>query len=255
MALVTGASRNVGRAIALALASSGARVACVAHADEMALTESCSEINQAGGTARPYLADLRDVEVLRETVEAVATDLGNPIDILVHNAAIRPRRPIGDITVEDWDEVLATNVRGPFFLSQACIPSMREQKWGRIIHIGDLDAYWGNTLRAHVVTSKLAIVGLSRALANETARWGITVNTVVPGVLDTTRRHLDWYGGDLAQFHADRLSRIPQARLGRPEEVANACLFLASEESGYITGQELFVAGGGPLVRQTAQEY
>lgn len=254
VALVTGASRNVGLAIARVLAASGVRVACVARSDAEALRDVCNEISQSGGTARPFLADLSNITSLREVAAAIRAEFG-PVDIMVHNAAIRPRRRIEEVTVEEWDEVVATNLRGPFFLSQILIPDMRAKAWGRIIHIGGLDAYWGNPQRPHVVTTKLGTVGLARALANETARWGITVNTVVPGVLDTQRRQVDWYGGDMTKLYESRLEQIPQARLGTPDDIAYACLYFASDEANYVTGQELIVAGGAPLLRQRGQEY
>jgi NAD(P)-dependent dehydrogenase (short-subunit alcohol dehydrogenase family) len=252
--LVTGASRNIGRAIATVLAASGVNVACIARSDADALHDVCEEIGRLGGKASPFLADLRDIQSLRELGVAIRRDLG-AVDILVHNAAMRPRRRIDEVTVEEWDDVFATNLRGSFFLSQIMIPDMRAKAWGRIIHVGGLDAYWGNPQRPHVVATKLGTVGLARALANETARWGITVNTVVPGVIETERLQVDWYGGSITDMYADRLMQIPQGRLGRPEDVANACLYFASDEASYVTGQELIVAGGAPLLRQRAQEY
>ncbi len=178
---------------------------------------------------------------------------GDAIDILVNNAAIRPRTPLLDVTVEEWDRVHATNLRGSFFLAQAVIPHMIEQRWGRIIGIGGIDAYHGSVQRPHVVASKLGLVGLGRALANETALDGITVNTVVPGVLATERyRH---GSDDIRRVYEAALQIIPQGRLGTAQDVAAACTFLASEQAGYITGQELMISGGAfPLVRQGFRE-
>jgi len=177
------------------------------------------------------------------------------VDILVNNAAIRPLSKISEITLEEWDLVLATNLRAPFFLSQAVLPAMIRRKWGRIINIGGLDAYWGKPRRAHNVSAKLGLTGLTRALANEVARFGVTVNIVVPGTTDTVRPHPEWYP-ELEKLYNERRERIPMGRIGLPQEVANACLFLASDLATYTTAQEFFVSGGAyPLVRQPTDDY
>lgn len=254
VSLVTGASRNIGRAVALTLASSGAFVVVGYGADEAAARKVCDDIRTGGGRGVPYWVELTDVEQLRSAVSAISALYGT-IDILVHCAAVRPRVRIEAVTPEEWDFVQKVNLRGPFFLTQAVLPGMRAKRWGRIIFVGGVDAYWGKPQRPHVVASKLGVVGLSRALANETARWGITVNTVVPGTIDTKRARPEWYG-EVDRFYSERLERIPLARLGSPHDVAWACLFLASNEAAYITGQELFVSGGAfPLVRQPCDEY
>jgi 3-oxoacyl-[acyl-carrier protein] reductase len=132
---------------------------------------------------------------------------------------------------------------------------MVKKRWGRIINIGGTDAYWGKIRRAHGVSAKLGLVGLTRAMAAEVGRFGVTVNVVVPGTIDTQRPHPEWYP-EMKEGYAERLQRIPMARLGQPQEVANACLFLASELAAYTTAQELFASGGAvPLVRQTLDEY
>ncbi|MBX6358294.1 MAG: SDR family oxidoreductase [Micromonosporaceae bacterium] len=251
-ALVTGAGRNIGRAIARKLAGSGARLVCGYVRDPEAAKAVVAEIEAAGGTADACRLDLTDVPGIRATVRRLH-ERGVGVDILVNNAAIRPRTAIGDVTVEEWDEVHATNLRGAFFLAQAVLPHMLRQRWGRIVNIAGIDAYHGSVQRPHVVASKLGLVGLGRALANETARFGVTVNTVVPGVLDTHRyRH---GSDDIDRVMAAALQVVPMARLGTAEDVASACVFLASEHAGYITGQELLVSGGAyPLVRQPHRE-
>ena len=253
VAVVTGGNRNIGRCIALTLAQAGANPVILFGHDEKAAQETCDEISRYGARSAMYQVDLADVERLRSIVREIERTVG-VVDILVNNAATRPARTIREITVEEWDRVIAINLRAPFFLSQAVLPGMVRKGWGRIINIGGTDAYWGKNRRAHSVSTKLGIVGLTRALAVEVARFGVTVNTIVPGTIDTVRPRPEWYPG-LESGFAERRERIPMARLGKPQEVANACLFLASELASYTTGQELFVAGGVPLVRQPSDEY
>lgn len=251
-ALVTGAGRNIGRAVAIRLAACGARLVCGYVRDATAAAETVARIEAAGGEARTCQLDLADPASPRAAVgELEAAGIG--IDILVNNAAIRPRAAIGEVTAEEWDRVHAVNLRGPFFLAQAVLPHMTRRRWGRVINISGIDAYQGSVQRPHVVASKLGLVGLGRALANETARLGVTVNTVVPGVLDTHRyRH---GSDDIDRVMAAALQVVPMARLGSADDVASACAFFASEQANYLTGQELCVSGGAhPLVRQPHRE-
>lgn len=253
-ALVTGAGRNIGRAIALRLAGAGAEVACCWRQDAAAAEAVAAQIRAAGGRADSVPLDLADVDSIRRAADTVLARAGR-LDILVNNAAVRPRRKVGDVTVHEWDLVHRVNLRGPFFLDQAVIPAMREHGFGRIIHVGGLDAYWGKAQRPHVVASKLGLVGLSRALANETARWGITVNTLVPGTIDTDRPRPDWYP-DMAEYYRQRRDRIPVGELGTPDDLSACCVFLASPHARYVTGQELLVTGGAyPLVHQPSDDY
>jgi NAD(P)-dependent dehydrogenase (short-subunit alcohol dehydrogenase family) len=215
----------------------------------------CGEIRSTGGTATSLNLNLTDPVSSSHAVAEFIDGEGASVDIVVHNAAVRPRRRLLEVTLEEWHMVMDTNLTAPFFINQRLIPHMRSVGWGRIIHIGGLDAYWGTLQRPHVVASKSGVIGLVRAQANEVARWGITVNAVIPGVIDTTREVLDWYP-DVASGFAERKTVIPMGKLGQPIDVANACAFLASDQAGYITGQELFVTGGAhPLVRQPSREY
>jgi 3-oxoacyl-[acyl-carrier protein] reductase len=252
-ALVTGSGRSIGRAVALILGEAGARVICVYDRDEAAAQSTADEITNAGSKSEIARINIADVPMIKSAIGELA-ERGIAIDVLVNNAAIRPRTRIPDVTVEEWDEVHHINLRGAFFLSQAVLPHMLQQEWGRIINIGGVDAYRGSIQRPHVVASKLGLVGLARALANETATHGITVNTVVPGLMNTVRYHQEW-AGDIEQRRAEGVMTVPMGRLGTAEDVANYCLFLASEEANYITGQDLLVAGGVPLVRQISREY
>jgi NAD(P)-dependent dehydrogenase (short-subunit alcohol dehydrogenase family) len=254
VAFVTGAARNIGRAIALSLADEGAWIACGCRESEEDALKTVREIEERGVKAVVFPVDVRSVSSIREAVRSITQKLG-PVSVLVNNAAIRPRQRIDEITQEDWDRVHETNLRGPFFLSQAVIPGMRAQKFGRIINIGGIDQYWGNPQRPHSVASKGGLVGLTRALANETARWGVTVNMVVPGTIDTIRPVPQWYP-NIEKLTEARMARIPIGEVGLPVDIASACTFLASEASRYITGQELLVTGGSfPLVRQQESEY
>jgi|SRR6185437_10075484 len=256
VALVTGAAQNIGRAISEALAAAGADVVMtwVSPASEALVAEGCEQIRAVGGKAEPARLDLREIEGAQQAVRELL-EQKKAIDIVVHNAAIRPRTQIADVTPAEWHMVLDTNLTGPFFVNQVLIPGMRAQSWGRIIHIGGLDAYWGNPQRPHVVASKLGLVGLVRTQANETARWGITVNAVIPGTIDTVRRIAEWYP-EVKDNFAERVSQIPMGRLGQPSEVGAACVFLASDHAAYITGQELRVTGGAyPIIRQPSREY
>lgn len=253
-ALISGGNRNIGRSIALALAGAGVKPVILYGTDEGAARKVCDEIARAGGKSAMYRADLADVAALQALVPRIVAEQGD-IDILVNNAAIRPNTKIADISEAEWDLVFDTNLKAPFFLTQAVLPAMVRKQWGRVINIGGTDAYYGKSRRAHGVSAKLGLVGLTRAVALEMARFGITANVVVPGTIDTQRPHPEWYP-ELATGFAERLKRIPMGRLGKTDEVAYACLFLASELSNYTTGQEIFVSGGAfPLVRQLPDEY
>lgn len=245
--LVTGGVRNLGRATAISLAESGATVAVTYERDKRSAEETVSTLRATGATANAYQVDLADVEALRHMVDTVRGDLGD-ISILVNNAAVRPAARIADIESADFDDVMAVNLRAPFFTAQAVLPAMRALGWGRIVNFSGGTAMFGGIGRAHVVASKLGIVGLTRALALEAAPWGVTVNAVVPGAMDTTRD-----SGPAPSHHVDR---IPVGRLGQPEEIAATVLFLCSPEAAYITGQTIRVTGGhSPLSRQPWNEY
>jgi NAD(P)-dependent dehydrogenase (short-subunit alcohol dehydrogenase family) len=254
VALITGGGRNIGRAVALSLAGAGAIPVVVYQQDEATARAVIDEITGAGGRAGVCRADIGDVVQCRTAVASVSAQFGG-IDILINNAAIRPHSKISQISVEEWDRVMAVNLRAPFFLAQAVLPGMVKKNWGRIINIGGSDGYNGKPRRAHGVSSKMGLVGLTRALANEVAQFGVTVNAVVPGTIDTQRPHPEWYP-DMQKAFAQRTTRIAMGRLGTSQEVANACLFLASNLATYTTGQEMFVTGGAPpIVRQTEEEY
>lgn len=241
VAVVTGAARNIGRAIALTLADAGASVAVVYQSDETNGLETARMITETGGKARAFGIDLEDLESISNGVDAITSELGSA-DILVNNAAIRPQISLADVTPERWDQVFRVNVRGPFFLTQKLVPAMVERRWGRIINMGGLHGYIGSANRTHVHASKLAVIGMTRGIAFDLAELGVTANVVVPGRIATKRGALEDYG---AQEDASAAAQtVLVKRQGRPQEVADMCLFLASDRAGYLTGQEFFVTGG-----------
>lgn len=248
VALITGGTRNIGREMAVLFAGLGASVAVVGAGDEEALQETLGEVEAAGGRAFGLLADIAQPAEVHRAADAAAEALG-PVDILVNNAAIRPHGPFEELSVEEWDRVMAVNLRAPFLFSQRILPGMRERGWGRIVMMAGLSMLWGKPKRPHVSASKSGLLGLTTGLAAECAEDGVTVNCIAPGVIDTERANPQWYG-DLEEFYQRRVSRIPMARLGRPDEVAAAALFLVSDLSSYLTGQTLYVTGGAyPMVR------
>ena len=248
VALVTGAVRNIGRATAVALAEAGAEVALTSRSGAEGTAESCAAVGAVGGRANGFALDLADPEGPANLATELLERYGR-VDVVVHNAAIRPPTPLGSVTASAWDEVFAVNVRGALLLSQALLPPMLEAGWGRLVFLGGISSYVGQRERAAVVSSKLAVVGLARALAFELAGSGVTVNVVVPGTIDTARGAAALYGPP-----ADREARarnVPMGHLGDVGDVANACVFLASDLARYTTGQELFVSGGAhPITRE-----
>jgi NAD(P)-dependent dehydrogenase (short-subunit alcohol dehydrogenase family) len=248
-ALVSGGTRAIGRAVAEGLADAGANVAVIGGSSTEALDDTMSSLAERGVRSLGLLQPLEDADGVKAAAARVVAELG-PIDILVNVAAVRPRVELADITVEEWERVLSINLRAPFLLAQAVMPSMRERRFGRIINFSGMNAYWGRHSRTHVVTSKGGMVALTRALASECARDGVTVNTVVPGTIDTVRRSPEWFPEPEAR-RARQMERVPMARLGTLEEITSVILFIASPRSGYMTGQELFVSGGSfPLVQE-----
>ncbi|OGA65567.1 MAG: hypothetical protein A3G81_28800 [Betaproteobacteria bacterium RIFCSPLOWO2_12_FULL_65_14] len=239
-AIVTGSGRNIGRAIALGLAARGAAVVVNGHRDAQAVDAVVREIEQAGGRALGVMADVSSHEQVAELVRKTVAHFGS-VDIAVSNVAMRRKQPFLDIAPGDWDEVLATNLSAAFYMARHVIPHMRGRRWGRIIHISGFDGFWSQvTERAHNITAKAGLHGLTKALAREFGADGITVNSVVPGAIDTVR---DW--SQYTHQPRERLeAEIPVGRYGKVEEVAAACLFLCAETGGFTSGQAIHVNGG-----------
>jgi NAD(P)-dependent dehydrogenase (short-subunit alcohol dehydrogenase family) len=244
-ALVTGASRNIGRAIALAFAAEGADLVLNTRVNADELEGVAAECRKAGGRVVTALGDVGDAAAVQGVVGRGLAELG-AIDVLVCNAAIRPHRSVADTTLDEWHRVLAVNLHSAFYLTRAVLPSMKARRQGSIIALGGLSTLTGRPDTAAVTTAKTGLLGLVRALAAELGPAGIRANMVVPGFIDTERRYADWY----PEFRQappgapEQLEQIPLRRLGRPEDIADACVFLASDASAYVTGDTIRVMGG-----------
>jgi 3-oxoacyl-[acyl-carrier protein] reductase len=236
-ALVTGGVRNIGRAIALALADAGAAVAVCSRTQSADGESLVSEIRSRGGRALYCVADV-SLEADATRFAAETHRAFGRIDILVNNAAIRRLSPIEQMTLAEWREVMGATLDSAFLCARACVPHMT-RGCGRIVSIGGTSAHRGAGQRAHVVASKAGIVGLTKALAVELAGRGITVNCVVPGVIDTAR---DANAGAIPP-HPQGFD-APLGRRGKPEEVAAMVAYLASDAAAYVTGQTIHVNGG-----------
>ncbi|MEW5958689.1 MAG: SDR family oxidoreductase [Chloroflexota bacterium] len=237
--LLTGASGGIGQVLAVALAEAGAVVGV--HGQTPAKVETvCTLVRAAGGQAVPLPADLGDVEACRRLIAAAHTGLGR-LDILINCAATNRRKPITEVTVADFDTIMAVNLRSVYFLSQAAQPIMRAQGGGKIINIGSINIYYGlDTVSVYGLT-KGGLAQLTRAMAVEWAADNIQVNCVTPGFMATPLSAPLWEDPQKARWFR---RRIPVRRPGRPEELVGATLLLASEASSYITGQDIIIDGG-----------
>jgi 3-oxoacyl-[acyl-carrier protein] reductase len=234
VAIVTGASRNIGRAIALELARAGAGVAVIGRSAREAAEAVAAEIGAAGGRAFAALADVRDEAAIGKIVEDAHRRFGR-IDILVNNAAVRPEGKLDTIDPARFRDVVSIVLDGAFICTKACLPHLRQSGSGAIVNIGGLTGHTGAKDRPHVVAAKAGLVGLTRALARDLAEEGVTVNCVSPGMIDTVREKLP---GMFATH------KPPVGRLGRPEEIAAAVRYLVGPGARYVTGQTIHVNGG-----------
>ncbi|HEX6211267.1 MAG TPA: glucose 1-dehydrogenase [Methylomirabilota bacterium] len=245
IALVTGASRNIGRAIALAFAAEGADLVLNTRVNREELEAVAEECRKAGVRVVTALGDVADAAAVQAMVARGLAELG-AVDVLVSNAAIRPHRSLTETTLEEWHRVLGVNLHSTFYLAQAVVPAMRERRRGSIIALGGLSSVTGRPNTAAVTTAKTGLLGLIRALAAELGPFGIRANMVMPGYIDTERRYADWYPEfkQTPPGSPEQLKQIPLGRLGRPEDIADACVFLASDASAYVTGDTIRVMGG-----------
>jgi 3-oxoacyl-[acyl-carrier protein] reductase len=238
IAVVTGGSRGIGRATSVALAEAGALVLVNYRSNEEAAKQTLSLIEEAGGQAELVCFDVADPESVDRGLKAAIERHGR-IDILVNNAGISIDQLLLRVSPKDLDLTWATNVNGPIYCAKACIRPMMKKRWGRIINLSSVVAESGNPGQAVYSSSKAALLGLTRTLAREYASRGITVNAVAPGFIETDMT------ADLSDAGKQGIiDQTPLGRIGRPEEVAAAVVFLSSEEASYITGQVVRVNGG-----------
>jgi 3-oxoacyl-[acyl-carrier protein] reductase len=238
VALVTGSGRNIGRATVLKLAGEGAHVVVNARSNQGEADSVAAEAREQGVKAISIIADVAKKDQVDAMVARALSEFGR-IDILINNAAIRPHKPFTDLTMQDWEEVRGVVLDGAMYCTKAVIPSMVENRYGRILFFTGEGAFTGGSGRAHVSAAKMGLVGLARALASEFAPQNIRANVVSPGSIDTRRDHPEWYRG-----HAPSAAGIPLGRQGHVDEIAAACLFLVSDDGGFVTGQTIHVNGG-----------
>jgi 3-oxoacyl-[acyl-carrier protein] reductase len=236
VALVTGASRGIGKAIAAKLAAQGAIVVCAARGENARAT--AGEISAAGGTAEAITLDVTDDGAVAKVPAEIVERYGR-LDVVVSNAGITRDQLLMRMKRDDWDAVIATNLTATFTLAQAAIRPMLKQRGGRIIAIGSVVGEIGNAGQANYAASKAGLIGFAKALAREVASRGITVNVITPGMIDTDMTRVI-----TEKAQVDWTAQIPLGRLGTPDDVAAAACYLASDEAAYITGHVLAVNGG-----------
>jgi 3-oxoacyl-[acyl-carrier protein] reductase len=238
VALITGSGRNIGRATVLKLAGEGAHVVVNARTNQAEADAVVREAQELGVKALAVIGDV----AIKNQVEALAaralSEFGR-VDILINNAAIRPHKPFTELTVGDWEHVRGVVLDGALYLTRAVIESMVKNRYGRILFFTGDGAFAGGSGRAHISAAKMALVGLARGLASEFAPHNIRVNVVSPGSINTARANPEWYQG-----RPPSAAGIPLGRQGTVDEIAATCLFLVSDDGGFITGQTIHVNGG-----------
>jgi len=240
VAVITGSGRNIGRAVAESFASAGARVLVNGHKDRDAVEAVVRGIRERGGEALAVMADVAQHDEVASLVETAVSTFGS-LDIIVSNVGIRRYRPFLEITPDEWREVIDTNLSAAFYLARHAIPHMQSKRKGRLILVSGFDGFWGQvTHRAHNVAAKAGLHGFAKALAREFGPDGITANTVAPGAIDTVRDWTQYAHQPREQIEAE----IPLRRFGNVDELAGACLFLASDAGGFVSGQVIHVNGG-----------
>jgi 3-oxoacyl-[acyl-carrier protein] reductase len=240
VAVVTGAGRNIGRAIALALADGGAAIAINVRSNRTEAESVAREIETAGGKALVHVGDVSNPVAVQALADAVVKRFGR-IDILVNNAALRREKTFSEMSYAEWREIMDVTLDGSFHCVKACLPALRQSGAGAIVNIGGLSAHTGAKNRAHVVTAKAGIIGLTRALAHDLADDGITVNCVVPGLIGTPRAK------DKPEPAHHLTHQTISGERGRPEDVAAAVRFLCGPGARYVNGQAFHANGGAYL--------
>jgi NAD(P)-dependent dehydrogenase (short-subunit alcohol dehydrogenase family) len=238
VALVTGSGRNIGRATVLKLAGEGAHVVVNARSNQEEADAVVREARALGVKALAVIADMARKDQVDAMAARALSEFGR-VDILINNAAIRPHKPFTEVTQEDWEAVRGVVLDGALYLTRAVIDSMVKNRYGRILFFTGDGAFTGGKGRAHVSAAKMGLVGMARALASEFAEYNIRVNVVSPGSIDTRRDNPEWYQG-----RPPGTAGIPLGRQGKVDEIAATCLFLVSDDGGFITGQTIHVNGG-----------
>jgi NAD(P)-dependent dehydrogenase (short-subunit alcohol dehydrogenase family) len=238
VALITGSGRNIGRATALKLAGEGAHIVVNARSNEAEAEAVAREVREKGVKSLAVLADVAKKSDVDAMVSRAVSEFGR-IDILINNAAIRPHKPFTELTQQDWEAVRGVVLDGAVYLTRALIEPMVKNGYGRILFFTGEGAFVGGSGRAHVSAAKMGLVGFARGLASEFAPHNIRVNVVSPGSIDTRRDNPEWYQG-----RTPSAAGIPLGRQGHVDEIAATCLFLVSDDGGFITGQTIHVNGG-----------
>jgi 3-oxoacyl-[acyl-carrier protein] reductase len=245
VAIVSGASRNIGKAIALRFAQEGADVVLVASKTGDALKAAAKECEAFGVRALPITADVSKSADVNRLVADSLKHFGK-VDILASVAGIRPNRPFWEVTDEEWHQVMAVNLYATFYLARALAPSMMKRRTGNIVAIGGMSTLTAGTNRAAVGASKTGLHGLIRSIALELGPYGVRANQVLPGLIDTERLNPEWYppgGADLMRPDKGAES-TPLGRKGTLQDITNAVMFLVSDDSAYVTGDRIICAGG-----------
>src|SRR5262249_8462277 len=238
VALVTGSGRNIGRATVLRLAGEGAPVVVNARSNQMEADAVVGEAQALGVKAFAVVADVASKDQVEAMAARALSEFGR-VDILINNAAIRPHKPFTELTTADWEAVRGVVLDGPMQLTRALIRPMIENRYGRIVFLTGEGAFIGGSGRAHVSAAEMGPVGLARGLAADGAPQNIGVNVVSPGSIDTSRANPEWYQG-----RPPSATGIPLGRQGKVDEIAATCLFLVTEDGGFITGQTIHANGG-----------
>jgi 3-oxoacyl-[acyl-carrier protein] reductase len=237
-AIVTGSSRGIGRAIAIALAKKGADVAINYNKDIEGANVTAKEIQALGRKAVVAKANVANSQEVNQMVDKVLKEFGK-IDILVNNAGIFEVALVHEMTDEQWERTINSNLRSVFYCCRAVVKHMIMQKGGKIVSVSSIDAHRGYASGAHYAASKAGIIGFTKSLAREVAQHGICVNTVAPGEIETQMTK-----EELEQFRVEFLKQIPFGRIGRPEDIAAVVAFLCTDDANYITGETVNVNGG-----------
>ena len=236
VAVVTGGSRGIGKAIAEKFASEGASVAILYSSNSASADAVVEEIRNAGGTAKAYQCHVENSDEVGKTIDEVVNDLGK-IDILVNNAGITRDKLLMMMKEEDFDDVISVNLKGAYNTMRKVCPMLARQRWGRVINLSSIAGINGNAGQVNYSASKAGLIGMTKSAAREFAGRGITVNAIAPGFVETDMTE---------KFASDEnvMKRIPVGRMGRPDEIASLALFLASDAAAYITGEVIRIDGG-----------